>query len=195
MKNLPKNNLPTSRLSNLIIEYFINYNDWTKKAFESAQYTYSKDDLNSMQRPSIFVYSIKSDINSFSFSNRGELKFEIRLSLKEQRKELMFDFIQLQNLLELIILQRSMENYCKEFMGGLWWIGKRFNFNGSKINDDADPMLLLTIDYKIDLMIYNSTLQQNGYSLESPDDIIYEHVDKLSIDVELLNDEIDKKEK
>jgi len=185
MKNLPKTNLPTSKLSNLIIEYFVNYNDWTKQAFQSAQYTYSKDDLNSMQRPSIFVYSIKSDIHSFSYANRGDLKFEIRLSLKEQRQELMFEFIQLQNLLELIILQRKLEDYCKQHMGGLWWIGKKFNFNGSKINDNADPMLLLTIDYKIDLMIYNDTLEKNGYSLESPDEQVYDHVDKLYLDIKL----------
>lgn len=171
---LPLNNGISNQLCKSIIDYFLIENVWTKQIFSTSQYTYVKDDLASKQRPSLFCYKMDDEKNSFAFSETGMLRFELHFNMQLQRADLVSNIYQIIEDLKLIFLDGKVQQYCANIMHGLYWIGKYFKVDYKKITD-KEPLVYCYLDYKIDLMAYQSQLQAQGYDITSPDERIYQN--------------------
>lgn len=187
-----------NRLCFLLVDYLLNHNVWTPQIFHSAQYAYLKDDLASIQRPSIFAYPINSDKKSFGFSQNGRICLELHFSLQKQRVDLAQNVIQIANLIQLINLNQKFTQYFQSqpvsteppLMPGLFWFGKECKTDYTKVYD-KESVVKLEFDYSVDLLAYQRELQRYGRDITSPDEVIYQAAQEIVIQLALLNKDLE----
>lgn len=169
-----------------IIDYFTQQNEWTKKVFGSAQYVYDKDDLASVQRPSLFCLPIYSNKTSFSHSVNGQIVMQLQFSLKDKRINLTNIATEISELILLIIVNQTITKYLQDnVMNGLFWVGKETNIDYSGLyGGNAEVKILL--DYKVDLQAYQYELNSKGFDIVSPDEKIYQLAQFLKMDNQLI---------
>jgi len=185
---LPLNNGISNQLCKSIIDYFLIENIWTKQIFSTSQYTYVKDDLASIQRPSIFCYMVKDEKNSFAYYENGTIRLELHFKMNLQRQFIIDNVYQIVNDLKLIFYSGVVTDYCGNIMHGLQWIGKSFNTDYTKINS-TEPVIYCYLDYRVDLMAYQLQLQSQGYDIISPDERIYQSALYIQQQNEIIIDE------
>jgi hypothetical protein len=175
-----------------IIEYFTEYNEWTKKVFGSAQYIYNKDDLASVQRPSIMCKPLNWSKNSYSYYVDGMIEFEIHFSLKDKRTNLTTIATEITDLILLIIVNQDLTRYLQgenntgnNVMHGLFYLGKETNSDYSQLYSN-EAIVKLTLNYRVDLQAYQNELNQKGFDITSPDEQIYKLAQFLQIENNLI---------
>ena len=96
-------------------------------------------------------------------------------------------------LLEIINLRGSLTNVCQQNMYGVRWIGKKFapDFKNLYTNK-TEPVVRIKCDYKVDLFAYVQGLEANGFSLFSPDQVVYGLAEELTINNTLTLNDISK---
>jgi len=161
-----------NRISFLIVEYMTTIDKKTRQIFGDAQYSYLKTDLAPKQRPACFVYPISSEKNSFSFSQTGRMLMTLNFSLQNQRQDLAMAVVQIANDVQLINLRGEFTKHLQANMGGLFWFGKSCRVDYSAVYN-RESVVKIEFDYHVDLTAYNNWLENNGYSLSSPDEVVY----------------------
>ena len=169
----------------LVVKYFTETNEWTRQIFGNAQYSYMKDDIASVQRPSLLVYPINVEKNSFNYSYTGVIMMELRFSLKSYRDVLAQDVVQIAGIIELINVQQLITTYLQQYMGGLYWFGKRTTTDYTKVYQ-KESIVQMTFDFKVDLVGYRNWLNDSGYALFSPDKRVYEIAERLLTNLDIL---------
>lgn len=170
-----------------IIDYMMT-NIWMSQVFYTAQYAYIKDDLASKQRPAVFCYPIKSEKNSFAYSQDGTVCLELHFSFQEQRVNLAQNVIQIANLIQLLNLNQKFTQHAQTQMFGLFWIGKQCKTDYSKVYA-KESVVKIFFDYKVDLLAYQRGLQSAGFDITSPDEQIYVLAQDLLLNTEVLDDD------
>ena len=169
----------------LVVKYFTEENVWTRQIFGDAQYSYLKDDLASIQRPSLMCYPINAKKNSFNYSYTGDILMELKFSLKSYRDVLAQDVIQIAGIIELINVQRLITDYLQQYVGGLFWFGMNVVTDYSGVYQ-KESVVKMMFDFKVDLVGYQNWLTYNGYDLFSPDKRVYQIAQRLLTNLELL---------
>lgn len=183
---LPLVNGISNRICFLLIEYMTEHNVWMSQVFNSAQYAYLKDDLMNIQRPAVFAYPLYGTKDSFSDKYIGKIILELHFDLRKQRTTLAHSIIEITELILLVNLNQLFTQYLQQFMYGLFWFGKYFHPDYSKVYS-KESIVKIEFDYKIDLLGYVRGLEAAGYDTSSPDEQIYFAAEKLKANIALLD--------
>ncbi len=177
-----------NQLQFLAKQFMTDVHVWTKQMFGSADYSYIKDDLASLQRASVKTYAIRSGKNSFAGRQTGIIRMELHFNLKNFRDNLAQNVIQIANIIQLISLNEEFTFYMQPFMPGLFWFGKKCEVDYKKVYS-KESIVTIDFDYCVDLVGYQYGLQQLGCDITSPDSPIYPDVTELLENIEVLNSE------
>lgn len=193
IKTTPTQALPLTQgidnqLSFLMLDYFLNQNEWTSQVFQDAQYSYNRIDMASIQMPGLLCYPLHSNKTSFGYYQSGVIVLELKMLLPEVRNDLAQQVTQIANLLQLINLNGQLMAYCQSKMFGLHWLGKECKTDYSQVWK-KESSVKLYLDFKVDLFAYQQGLEQAGFSLESPDQQIYGLAQQLSMNIKLISSE------
>jgi hypothetical protein len=183
---LPLINGVDNQIQFKLTEYMTTINVWTRQIFGDAQYNYLKDDIASVQRPSVLIYPLRSNKKSWSYSQDGRILMELHFSLKEQRSNLAQNVIQIANDIYLINLNQEFNNYLTQSIYGLHWFGKECYIDYSKVYA-KESIVRIEFDYRIDLEQYQNQLQLRGFDITSPDEVIYPPAQGLMENIAVLD--------
>jgi hypothetical protein len=175
-----------NQLQFLLVEYMTTVNVWTRQIFGSAQYSYIKDDLASVQRPSIFVYPMISDKNSWAYSETGRIMMELHFSLKMQRVDLAQNIIQIANDIKLMNWNQDFTTYMQPLCPGLFWFGKYCHVDYTRVYA-KEAVVKMEFDWKVDMQAWLNEQQSQGYDITSPDVMIYPPATALMENLAILN--------
>ena len=156
------------------------------QVFQTASYAYVKSDLASVQRPAVFCYAKRSSKNSWGYSQTGAIVMELHFSLQEQRTDLAQNVIQIANLIQLINLNQQFTQYMQARMPGLFWFGKSVQADYSQVYA-KESVVKIEFDYNVDLLAYQTELQNQGMDITSPDEQIYVAAQALLETIAVLN--------
>lgn len=159
---------------------------WSKEIFQNAMYVYVKDDLASVQRPYIFARLGRVNKNNFSGIIKGTIILEIGAMLKVQRQEISEALVNIGNYIELINIQQTINNYLCQRVFGLKWFGRIANSDYTQAYE-ANPKIKIEFDFESDIAKYDYDLQQNRYSIYSPNEVVYGNVGFLNLQIAVLN--------
>lgn len=177
----------SNQISFLVVEFFLS-NTWMSQVFSNAQYAYPKikNDLASKQRPSIFCYPKNDTKVGFDVSENGIIILELHFSFQQERTYLAQNMVQIANLIKLINLNEEITQYAQDFMPGLFWIGKSFKTDYTKAFS-SESVIIMELDYRIDLLAYQEGLLLQGKDITSPDERIYQTALYLQEQIALLD--------
>ena len=186
---LPLGNGISSQICTLITQYLQNQDNWIPQIVGSEVLPYKKQDLTIAQFPNITCTKSRNLKRSLGGFEAGEINIELRPPLNFVRDDLQQYMEQFVGLLELINLRGSLTNYCKQGMFGLWWVGKKFAPNFKDLyTHKTEPVVNIACDYKVSLQAYRYGLEANGFSLFSPDQVVYNLAQDLTINNALIGD-------
>ena len=186
LEALPLVRGPTNRLQFLLTQYMTETDVWMRQIFNSAQYAYNKDDLASIQRPSIFITPQTDEMRSNAFSIKGWITMELHFSFKEVRTSLAQNVIQIADDILLTNLDQKYETYLRANMYGLVAFGRDVKRDLTKVYD-KESIVKIMFSWHVDAQAYQNELYKEGYSMTSPDEMIYGPAEKLLIELAVLN--------
>lgn len=180
-----------NRVCNFLVDCFKNYG-WTFDIFGNAQYDYDRNDIVSRSRPSIEFVPMGAVMSGNLGTCEGDIKSIIRLNYTKQRSNITNNATQIANYIMLMDQLNAINNYICPRMPGMMWVGSKESYSGFRIDYSPlygeEPYFTIMFKYKIDLLVYMQTLEATGYSLSSPDEIIYGAIDNL---IQTINVELD----
>ena len=190
---LPLGNGISSQICALISAYLGNQDNWIPQIVNNMSLPYKKQDLTINQFPNITCTKNLNLKRSLGGYETGEINIELRPALNNVRNDLQQYMEQFVGLLEIINLRGSLTNVCQQNMYGVRWIGKKFapDFKNLYTNK-TEPVVRIKCDYKVDLFAYVQGLEANGFSLFSPDQVVYGLAEELTINNTLTLNDISK---
>ena len=189
---LPLGNGISSQLAKLIAIYLGTQDAWIPQIVNNMSLDYKKLDSTINQFPSVSSTKVQNNKKSLGGYETGEITLELKLPLPNVRGDLQQYAEQWVGLLEIINLRGSITNYCRQNMFGLWWVGKKFTSSFKNLyrasSKAQEAIIEITLDYKVDFLAYIEGLEANGYSLFSPDAVVYGLAEDLSINNKIIGD-------